>query len=121
MLQEGCADCRTAYKCESFRNLQLIMWFAGVRSARLLTWQERLAALRDLLLWDHALWLGLHIYTTPAKVTADGLAAAYGIETLLVTSSQLAWFLMHSAAVVAEQHSCRHHNLARVLPRFWRP
>lgn len=36
---------------------------AGVRSARLLSWQERLAALRELLLWDHALWLGLRIYT----------------------------------------------------------
>ncbi len=36
---------------------------AGVRSARLLSWQERLAALRELLLWDHALWLGLGIYT----------------------------------------------------------
>ncbi|KAL0018560.1 hypothetical protein WJX77_004866 [Trebouxia sp. C0004] len=34
----------------------------GVRSARLLSWQERLAALRELLLWDHALWLGLRIY-----------------------------------------------------------
>ena len=37
--------------------------YAGVRSARLLSWQERLASLRDLLLWDHALWLGLRIYT----------------------------------------------------------
>ena len=36
---------------------------AGVRSARMLSWQERLAALRELLLWDHALWLGLRIYT----------------------------------------------------------
>lgn len=36
---------------------------AGVRSARMLSWQERLASLRDLLLWDHALWLGLRIYT----------------------------------------------------------
>ncbi len=35
---------------------------AGVHSARLLSWQERLAALRELLLWDHALWLGLRIY-----------------------------------------------------------
>ncbi|DBA69468.1 TPA: hypothetical protein ACH3X2_012810 [Trebouxia sp. C0005] len=37
----------------------------GVRSARLLSWQERLAALRELLVWDHALWLGLRIYTAP--------------------------------------------------------
>ena len=37
--------------------------FAGVRSARLLSWQERLVSLRDLLLWDHALWLGLRVYT----------------------------------------------------------
>ena len=36
---------------------------AGVRSGRLLSWQERLAALRDLGLWEHALWLGLHIFT----------------------------------------------------------
>ena len=28
---------------------------------RLLSWQERLAALRDVLLWDHALLLSLHI------------------------------------------------------------
>ena len=66
------------------------VWLAGVRSARLLTWQERLAALRDLLLWDHALWLGLHIYTlacpSAAKVTADsGPAAACRQVTPSVT------------------------------------
>ncbi|KAA6422788.1 MAG: hypothetical protein FRX49_07323 [Trebouxia sp. A1-2] len=38
---------------------------SGVHSARLLSWQERLAALRELLVWDHALWLGLRIYTAP--------------------------------------------------------
>lgn len=36
---------------------------AGVRSVRLLSWQERLASLRDVLLWDHALFLGLRILT----------------------------------------------------------
>ena len=47
---------------------------SGVRSARLLPWQERLAALRELLLWDHALFLGLQIYklaTPPAAAEAS--------------------------------------------------
>lgn len=34
-------------------------FWAGVRAARLMTWQERLATLRDLGRWDHALLMGL--------------------------------------------------------------
>ena len=59
-------------------------WCAGVRSARLLTWQERLAALRDLLLWDHALWLGLRIYAAAARPPA----AKVGVCSI---SSGLCW------------------------------
>ena len=44
---------------------------AGVRSVRLMGWQERLASLRDLLLWDHALHLGLRILAVAQPVKAQ--------------------------------------------------
>ena len=34
---------------------------AGVRIARLMTWQERLATLRDIGRWDHALLIELDL------------------------------------------------------------
>ena len=34
---------------------------AGVRGARVLTWQERLGALRDMGRWEHALALALQL------------------------------------------------------------
>ena len=58
---------------------------SGVRSARLLTWQERLAALRDLVLWDHALCLGLQIYKAASPPTAvEASQTAASADELLV-------------------------------------
>lgn len=52
-----------------------------MRSARLLTWQERLAALRDLLLWDHALFLGLQIYRLAAPPPAAEASQAIAVTS----------------------------------------
>ena len=45
---------------------------AGVRAARVMRWEERLAALRDARRWRHALALGLHVLAA-ARASA-GLA-----------------------------------------------
>ncbi|KAK9804391.1 hypothetical protein WJX72_010740 [[Myrmecia] bisecta] len=59
----------------------LLLATEGVRTARLLSWQERLAALRDMGAWEHALHLGLaalqvarssQAASTPGEQTPDG-------------------------------------------------
>ena len=50
-----------------------------------MSWQERLASLRDLLLWDHALHLGLHILAVAQPVKAQvstAIGADIGVDAL---------------------------------------
>ncbi len=89
---------------------------AGVRSARLLSWQERLAALRDMLLWDHALWLGLCIYTTaqphpvkvhyklahPATRRAKTLSKSCYNEASAALALDLLWMFLKAPGNVAQ-------------------
>ncbi|KAL0048183.1 hypothetical protein WJX82_009442 [Trebouxia sp. C0006] len=77
----------------------------GVRSARMLSWQERLAALRELLLWDHALWLGLRIYTaaqphhskagTPTPVLSVWREEGKGADPAAVAAALVALLLAY--------------------------
>ena len=53
---------------------------AGVRGGRLLSWQERLAGLRDLGLWEHALSLGLNIFVTAQSRDAK-VCQSLGLDT----------------------------------------
>ncbi|KAL3136710.1 hypothetical protein ABBQ38_005943 [Trebouxia sp. C0009 RCD-2024] len=63
---------------------------SGVRSARLLSWQERLAGLRDLGLWDHALWLGLHIYQAASPPAVEASQARCFCKQVLCAKQQRA-------------------------------
>ena len=51
-------EARPSYQQSALPDVFAPFW-AGVRAVRLMTWQERLATLRDLGRWDHALLMGL--------------------------------------------------------------